>query len=205
MSGPTTPAWTPQGGRAVLPPEVVDLHRLVPMMAFVSHPTVILSSVRLWFEEWMSAGGARTAPPTWLPPRIRAAAYRECSLANPRSACAFATFKAPKFESFELTSADAATTLYRRLALSNWCLPQPALWLSYYADALRELHVPTRDEAVGYPHFREQPAGSPFGRTAPLGGEPPLPEIVHEHYRGSGALLAAPLRDPVPVGDVVAS
>ena len=78
-----------------------------------------------------------------------------------------------------------------------------ALFLTYFRNQVGRIHVPGNEEAAGYPRFQEVPEGHPYGLTAPSPGFAPLPEVVHDHWPGSGSVLTEPdLLDPRPIGRV---
>ncbi len=180
---------------ACLPEEVEELNRMVPLCPmFITESSVVLREVRKWLE----AG----APPATAPTaRLRRAAYRQTSLANPDSKFTWATFTC---SGMAIDASPGARTLYKRLAL-DWpktAQREQALLLHYGRDQVGRIHTPGEKEAAGFPKFNEVSAGEPFGLTTPNDGLDPLPEVVHDHWPGSGEIMAEPLRDPRPIGVV---
>jgi len=179
---------------ARLPAAVRALHRMVPLLAMFGG-----SGPARRIRQWLEAGAPADPAPT---PTLRRLAYRRSSLANPGQLFTWATFNTPEWP---LSDPPAAPELYHRLAL-DWHQVHRrdhALFLTYFRDQVHRIHVPGSKEAAGYPRFREVPAGQPYGLTAPLAGFSPLPEVVHDHWPGSGLVLTEPeLLDPLPIGRV---
>ncbi len=179
---------------ARLPSEARPLHRMVPLLAMFGG-----SGPARRIRQWLGAGAPPDPAPT---PALRQLVYRRSSLANPAQLFTWATFNTPEWPIHDPL---AAPELYQRLAL-DWHRVHRrdhALFLTYFRDQVHRIHVPGSKEAAGYPRFREAPAGRSYGLTAPLAGFSPLPEVVHDHWPGSGSILAEPeLLDPLPVGRV---